>query len=326
MKHRTRSLPFLLVVIVLALTPVLPAAAQGGDPRCGGLSDADCQLLLQAGETMSAVTAATIPEWSLSFSFDDGTESVDFEASGQAAFSIAPDGSDIVAHLVVDTATMETGTTSETFSAEIIIDQGMAYVFYEDAWYGTELSEDDLASFGEMASLGEMGGMGMAPELDLTDVVVTTRGADEEMMGQTLAVFTTEIDLAQLFVALLSSPMLGELLGAEGADLGMGEMSPEDMQMIGAFLTPMLGDTTIILDQGIGLEDGYLHAFAMSMNIDLDLSLLAPEVGAITGDFELEATLSNFNEPVTVTPPDSYEPIESLEELGPDLGELGLSF
>jgi len=124
-------------------------------------------------------------------------------------------------------------------------------------------------------------------------------------------------------VTLLSSPIIGEILGAEGGDLGMGEMTPEDVQMLGMLLTPMLGETAISYEAGVGLSDGYLHTVSVAMVLDLDLSLLAPEVGAISGDLSFDLTLDNINQPYSITPPDTYEPFENLDL---NLGELELAF
>ncbi|GAB4429544.1 MAG: hypothetical protein Kow00106_24470 [Anaerolineae bacterium] len=318
MKHPLRKLSVLLIV-VLALALAAPALAQGGDPACTGLSDADCQLLLSAGEAMTGISSFSAPAWSLDLNFSDGTQQFSLNASGSGAFQFSADASQLLVHLVIDQASLVTPNGSQAGAAEIIMTQDMGYVYFNGEWYGGELTEEDLGGLGDITDLGSlMGsteGMGdlSAAGIDLTGALSTTRGADEEIGGQPSAVFTTNINVGQLLVAVLASPMVGEMLGAAGGDLGMGEMTPEDMQMMGMFLTPLLGQSTVSVGQWVGLNDNMLHKIALDVVIDLNLSAFDPEAAPITGNITFASEIGAFNEPVSVSFPDSYRPIEELQ-------------
>jgi len=98
-----------------------------------------------------------------------------------------------------------------------------------------------------------------------------------------------------------------------GAELGMEEMTPEDIQMMGAFLTPLLSQTTLSVGQWVGTNDQMLRKIALDMVLNLDLTMFDPEASAIAGNISFMAELDGFNQPLAVTFPQSYRPIEELE-------------
>lgn len=324
MKYFARRLPVVLVIL-LALTLAAPALAQGGDPLCTGLSEPDCQLLLGTTAAMAGVTSLTTPVWAIDLDLSDGTEEYVFNANGSAGFQFAPDGSEFLIHLVIEQASIVGPDLTQSLAAEIILTQDMGYINYNGEWYGGEITEEDLAEMGlgDLGSLTDLGGtlggttgLGDAAALagiDLTGVITTTRGADEQVGGQPVAAFTIDINLAQLVMALLSSPTMGEALGLGGDELGLGEMTPEDIQMMGAILTPLLSQTTLSVGEWVGISDQMLRKIALDMVINLDLSMFDPEIGAITGNISFMAELDGFNQPLAVTFPSSYRPIEELE-------------
>ncbi|MCZ7540123.1 MAG: hypothetical protein M5U29_09450 [Anaerolineae bacterium] len=330
MKHLARKLSIVLVAL-LALTLAAPVFAQGDDPLCGGLSDADCQLLLGTTTAMAGLTSFTIPAWALDLNLSDSTEEYVLNANGSAGLQFTPDASEFLVHLIIEQASIVSPDLTQSLAAEIILTQNMGYVNYNGEWYGSEITEEDLAEMGlgDLSSLssilgGDTTGLndvaGLAG-IDLTGVVTTTRGADEQVGGQPTAVFTTDINIAQLVMALLSSPMLGEALGMGGDELGLGEMTPEDIQMMGMFFTPLLSSTTLSIGQWVGTSDQMLHKIALNIVLNLDLSMLDPEIGAITGNISFMSEIGAFNQPLSVTFPQSYRPIEELEE---QLDALGL--
>jgi hypothetical protein len=316
MKHAVRKLS-VLVAVLLALALAAPALAQGGDPLCTGLSDADCQLLQGAQAAMAGVSSFSTPSWSIDLNISDGTQQFSFNARGSGAFQFSPDASQLLLHLIVDEASLVTPNGSQAGAAEVILTQDMGYVYFNGEWYGGEITEEDLGGLGDVSSLSGLMGEGTAglsgAGIDLTGVVTTTRGADEQVGGQATAVFTTDINLAQLLVAVLSSPLLGEALGAAGGDLGMGEMTPEDIQMMGMFLSPMLGQSKLTIGQWIGLSDNMLYKIALDVVIDLNLSAFDPETPPITGNISFSSEIGAINQPVSVSFPASYRPIEELQ-------------
>ncbi len=334
MKYLARRLPVVLVIL-LALTLVAPAFAQGGDPLCTGLSDSDCQLLLGTNAAMAGVTSFTTPAWAIDLNISDGTQEVVFNATGSGGFQFAPDGSQFLIHLVISEAAFSSPDGSQSGSAEIILTPEMGYVNYNGEWYGSPITEEDLAELGlgdlgnvaDLESLlGGTAGLGDAAALagiDLTGIITTTRGPDEQVGGQPVAPFVTDINLAQLITAALSSPVVAEALGMGGADLGMGEMTPEDIQMMGMMFAPMLGQTTLSFEQWVGVNDGMLRQIAFDMVINVDLSMFDPEAAPITGNISFMSGIDGFNQPLSVTFPDSYRPIEELEA---QLDALGAGF
>lgn len=319
MKHFMRRLPVVLVVL-LALTLAAPAFAQADNPLCAGLSDADCQLLLGTTTAMAGVTSLTAPAWAIDLNINDGTGEYVLQASGSGGFQFAPNASEFLIHLVIDQVSVVSPTLTQSFAAEIILTPNMGYVNYNGEWYGEEITEEDLAEMG-LGDLGSMFGGGMASPsdaaelagIDLTGIVTTTRGADEQVGGQPTAVFTTDINLAQFFTALLTSPMVGEALGLGGDELGLGEMTPEDIQMMGMFFTPLLGNTTLTVGQWIGISDQKPYKFFLNIALNLDLSMIDPGISAVTGNISFMSEFGAFNQPLSVTFPQSYRPIEELE-------------
>jgi hypothetical protein len=318
MKRIARWLPVVLVAM-LALVPVLPALAQGGtNPVCNGLSESDCAILESPAQ--NTVTSFVTPSWEIRLNFSDGTQTVAFSAKGSGGFSFT-DGQ-IVVHLVIDESSLEApDTPSMSGSAEVIVTNDMAYVNYNGEWYGQAVTPEDLQSMGlgNVADLSGMmsGGVDLSSTgIDLTGVLTTTRGADAESMGQKMADFNTSVDINGLLTAVLSSPLLGEALGAAGGagdSLGLGGMTPEDMQMMGMFLGPLLAGTTISFEQWIGLDDSQIHMIKLDIPVSLDLSMLAPEVGKITGEVYFMSEVAAHNQPVEVTPPASYKPMDELQ-------------
>ncbi len=316
MKYAVRKLS-VLVAVLLALALAAPALAQGGDPLCAGLSDADCRLLQGAQAAMAGVSSFSTPSWTIDLNISDGTQQFSFNARGSGAFQFSPDASQLLLHLVIDEASLVTPNGSQTGAAEVILTQDMGYVFFNGEWYGGEITEEDLGGLGDVGNLSGLMGGGTAglsaAGIDLTGVVTTTRGADEQVGGQPTAVFSTDINVAQLLVAVLSSPLLGQALGAAGDDLGMGEMTPEDIQMMGMFLSPLLGQSKLTLGQWIGLSDNVLYKIALDVVIDVNLSAFDPETPPLTGNISFVSEIGAINQPVSVSFPSSYRPIEELE-------------
>lgn len=323
MKHAMRTLP-VLVVLLLMLAVVAPALAQGGDPVCTGLNEADCQLLLNARSAMVGVSSFSTPAWAIDLSFSDGAaQEVTFSASGSGAMQFSPDGSQLLVHLIIDQASLVTPNGSQAGAAEIILTQDMGYVNYNGEWYGAPLTEEDLGSLSGVTGLGDLSGLmggaagtgdiASATGIDLTGVLTTTRGADEQVGGQAAAVFTTDINIGQLVTAALASPMVQQALGLAGGEMGMGEMTPEDLQMMGMFITPLLGQSKISLGQWIGLSDSVLRKIALNVVIDLNPAAFDPEAPPIKGNISFMSEIGAVNQPVSVTLPSSYRPIEELE-------------
>lgn len=325
MKRLMRLFSVVVLIALLAVPSLTAFAQDGANPLCQGLTPDDCALLTSSDAAMAGVTSFSTPDWNiglrLSLPDETGTvQTIEFSAMGSTGgFDMSP-GAAVIVYLVIDEGTITAEGQTQTGSAEVILTPTMGYVKYNDEWYGGEIEEEDL----DLSQLGELGGAASLSALgdlgiDLTGVLTTTRG-DAEMMGQAMAAFTTDVNVGQMIVAVLGSPMLGSLLGDE---LGGEAMSPEDLQMIGMFLTPMLAGTTLSAERWIGLDDNYIHQLAVDLVLALDLSMLAPEIGKIDGEIHFASGVANFNQPLNPEIPASFRPIEELEdELNATMGQL----
>jgi hypothetical protein len=320
-KSFKRLLPALLIAL-LVLVPALPVFAQGSSQGiCDGLSDADCQTLATAQANLSGVTSFSSAAWSIDLKASSTSADVVFSGSGAGEF-VLPSGSDgagLLIHLMINDLTESVGSTNITMKdAEVILTDKMAYVKYNGDWYGKELTAQDLNNLGlgSLNGLGSMlgsanggsaNGMSMMNAIDLTGVVTTTRGADTTAAnGDSVQVFTTTFDLGKLISAVLTSPAAAPLLGTSDS-----AMTPDQLQSMGSMFTPMLGTTSLNLEEWVG-TDANLHEIKLNMVLDIDPSLFSPGSGKITGNFSFSTDLSGINQSYSVTPPDSYKPMSDL--------------
>jgi hypothetical protein len=326
MKHMKRLLSVLVVVFLLA-APLSALAQETPDPLCGGLSAEDCDLLLSAQGNLATATSFAIPAMELKFNLNDGESNTAFSVKGSGEIMLPTSGS-MLLHLVITELMVEPADPTVPSALEVLIDGEMGYVNVDGEWYGEELAESDLADLQNtldqvsgLTSVGDVGALG----IDMTGVMTTTRGDDVDMMGMKMAHFTTTLDVGNLLVAVLSSPMLGQLLGASGEDLGLGELSPDDMAMMGMIFQPMLAGTTLSVEDWFGVEDKYLHKLVIDANLSLDLSMLGGEgAGPITGALYLDIELDQINATFEVAAPESYKPMEELDLDMEGLGGLGM--
>ena len=323
-----RLAPIVLVVL-LALMP-LAAFAQGGpSPICNGLSEADCAILTGWQGNLAGVTSLTVPAWSLEFEFNMQPEATAVVASGSAGFMWTGGAEDFLVDLKVDSLSV-TPTPTEPLpsSFEYVMNSTMGYVFYNGEWYGEAITADDLAEIQDLLNTIQGGGTGESMDLaelgiDLTGVVMTTRGADADSMGEPVATFTSQLDLTKLLTAVLSSPMVAELVGSSMGEDASTPMTPEQLQMVGAMFAPMLAGTTIAVEQWVGLNDGHLHKFVLDVALNIDASLIDPEIGKITGKVYFGIELANINQGFSMALPTSYRPMSELDAaLGGELEDL----
>lgn len=323
------------LLVVAALLVAVPGAAlaqNGTDPICAGLTEADCQLLNSTTAAMEGITSFSIPSFSVGFALNTVDGETTFNAAGSGHVMV-PEGmasgmsmdmdlaavEGLLLHLVLDSVAYSTPTDSNSGNGEILVIDDMLYVLYGGEWYGGQLEEEDLesdevedlapADVDDLADLQEQfENLG----IDLSGVISSVRGADTDAMGQPVANFTTTVDITALFIAVLQSPAVGEAMGMSGE--GEDAMTPEDMQMVGAMIAPMFQGTTISFSQGVGAEDNLLHSLAFDLVLNADLSLFAPEVGAIVGNLNVSADLDEYNGTFEVQAPESFRPLEELEE------------
>lgn len=156
------------------------------------------------------------------------------------------------------------------------------------------------------------------------DFVTVTRGADETIDGQTVAVFQTEIDYAALF-------------GNEGFQTAMQEYMQSIMTMQGVdaeempegvmeAMTSLMAGLKLTVTEKIGTEDYLVRQTAMDMSFDMDFAALAgmipeSEMGDVPDSFGMtlafEIALSEFGQPVEVVAPEGAQVINPMTMIPP---------
>ncbi len=309
-----RLVPVLVVLALILSVPLTVFAQEGGNPLCNGLSDDDCEKMLAALATVNTVGSFTIPAWEANFTMNDGTEDVGLSASGRGGVVLGKTVDDIVLHIVIDSLSVTPAEGEIPEYVEVIMAGGFGYVNYNGEWYGEELSEEDVADL--ESTLGSLN-MGDAESLDpsalgidLSGAITTTRGEDEDMHDQSVAMYSMAFDLGALLTSLLSSPMVGEAMGMAGEEA----MSPEELQMMAMIFVPILGQTSISAGLGVGNDDGYIHKAELNVVLDIDMSMFDPEAGKIAGELAFSAEVSNVDEGYSVEAPTEYGTMEEFEE------------
>lgn len=178
-----------MIGILLALVALLIAGPAGltlaqDGPNCNGLSEADCQILVDSQAAMRDVHAFEMPSWSLDLRVEAEGETVLMTANGSGRVALAPalialtsdmpaapsgvdlgpmidflktlDRSQIEAaimetglHMIVDQAATQTPDESNAASAEILFYNGGLYVRQRapngaEAWFGEMLDMSEL--------------------------------------------------------------------------------------------------------------------------------------------------------------------------------------
>jgi len=330
----------IIVAVLLVATPGAVLAQGSTDPVCTGLAEADCAILTSSTTAMEGVQSFSIPSFSVDFVLNSVDGETTFNAAGSGHVMV-PEGvqemttsEGLLLHLVLDSVDYSTPTDSNAGAGEILVRDNMLYVLYNGEWYGGELEAeeevtDESLEAADVEELEDLQQQIADLGIDMTGVVTSARGADTEAMGQPIANFTTTVDITNLFMAVLQSPAVGEAMGmtggAEGQEATQEAMTAEDMQMMSAMLAPMFQGTTINISQGIGTEDHLLHSFALDVILNADLSMFDPEVGAVAGTVNVSADLDEFNGAFDIPAPESYRPLEELDQqLGGVTESLGM--
>lgn len=327
MKYLSRLMSILLVMAIVLGAPALTALAQDDNPLCEGLEAADCATLNSAAAAMADVSSFRIPAWSVTLVGSDGNENIDFAANGSGEVMLPADPATptegLLIHLVIDSVTATTPDSgTKSGSAEVLILGDMIYVNQDGQWYGEQMTQEDIEDLtgtfsmdGGAASM-DLGALG----IDATGIISTMRGADGELEGQAMQSYVTTVDINALLMAVFSSPAFGALigmgLGADSGEMGMDEMTPEDM--------PMLAGTTISFEQWVGADDNLIHRIALDAVLNFDMTMFDPEAGSITGELHFMAELGEHGGTFTVEPPADYAPMEELEEAGGLLSEFSM--
>jgi len=329
----------LVMVLVLALGFASVAGAQDGS-GCYNLAAGDCEIINSAYANAAGITSF-YQSWSIDFEASGlgilgmlagggVPESVTFTNTGEGPFVIDPSAEFPILMYTDQTASMSAGEEVQDFGTyafalvnghlyfpdgtgnnigiplEVLLDPEVLGLDEQLGAMGLpagslDFSMDDLeiTTFGDI--LGDTsGGMGgtdafLAPYSDYV------RLADEEMMGQTMYPFVYSLDLG----GLLNSEEFSGLMALAG---GMGGDDPSiaaAMEVVPMLLGGLEGN--IVMESWVGADDGYIHLWAIGMDMTLDLSaLMGGEPGSmepVTMDFLFEVEISQQNESFDVPVP-----------------------
>ena len=178
------------------------------------------------------------------------------------------------------------------------------------------LSPNDLAAGNPLAMLEEFG-LSEEDIMALSRVecfVTQQRLADQEMMGQTMYVFETVIDLGPLF----ASPEFSNVMNAVMAAAAEEDPSAAEMGMMIPMLLSGL-DLTITQTQYIGADDMFVHGLAMDMALAFDLSMLmgggqgGQEIPPIMMDAHFDVTLDQINSMFDIVAPEGAVMVDPNE-------------
>ena len=339
-----KRLVLLVVVLALGLSLV---GAQESTVFCGDLSADDCTLLVKSSDVMGTLQT-------VAFDFD-----VAFEMGG---VEISPGMDSLVVGLNGDGALNTDLEALENFQAqltaslvipgdllgmgmdELVLDLLMVDgILYLDAgplmgmqgmsmWMGidmTTLVEESLGmSLEDMTDMG-MGGMdlsGMEGLYDENEYTTIARLADEQVMGQTVAVFETSLDFGAMFSSEGFSGIYGEVMAQALAMQGIDpDMMGMDMDTFIEAIGTMFEDMELGVQQWIGLDDYYMHYGSLYMDLTMDMNAmvaamgLPPEPGmpaAITMTLGGELNLHDFNAALDLVAPEGAQIIDPMMFLG----------
>jgi len=204
-------------------------------------------------------------------------------------------------HIVVDSFSLQAPDEEISTGVEVLFKDSALYVQLESpngarAWFGdrAELNATDLQDLqtsldemitllesedtqAAMAQLSELSGFQTQISTLASKYVTTTRGPDQILGGQSMAVFTTSFDLVGFLKdPLLKSPTVAQL----SPDLNTADLTEAQVQLVLTIMGLMLKESTITTELWVGLDDNYVHKLGADLALSLDLSLLGQEAGA----------------------------------------------
>jgi len=311
-----------LIALILAFSLAPIAGAQDDMTLCYNYSEADCAALTSAFDNMNNISSATM---TVSGSFAvGGTEMLDPTLAGlEGTFEVTGGfdlGTDAFALDLNASGNFGEGPDEMVLGFRVV--DGVVYMTNVDtgAWEGASIADGiasgeieaeqvqqvlDAANLGELfglltdvategaGSLGALAGAGAAGAGDMQDLamlpgfITQTRLADEDMMGQAMSPFSTDIDFSVLLADAEFQEMIGAFAALAGGGLG-GDGGAETAQM--AMLIPMLLqgiEATANYTIWVGADDNFVHRMTFDFNASLDLGALFGAAGGGDSDVQL---------------------------------------
>ena len=296
-------------VAVLAIALPIPAAIAG----CGGGSSSnneDPQQVLD--QTFNNPTKITSGKLDISVNGSaQGEQSGDFSASISGPFQTDPNDDTAFPQLAL-TANVSgsSGGPSISFDGSLITTQDNAYVEYQDQAYevGTDVYKQFLKGYAQSVKQNQnqssgkesvLGQFGVDPANWLTNV--TNEGTTDVDGTDTIHVHG-DADIGQLVSDL-------QKISKETGNATTQQITPDQIDQ----LQSAIKDASI--DVYSGTDDHLLRKLAVTLSIAPPASSGAT-VSSVDLDFSV--TLSDVNQPQTITAPSNAKPLSDL------LGQLGI--
>ena len=333
-----RKYMIIIALIALVFPFAIASADATDDVFCGDLAQSDCQILLDNAAVMDSLNSFAV---AVSMALEaDAAEPVQLFLQAKGQFELDDESLQTINDLATDASEAEWGQLAEIFLTSAKAD---VWIEMRDSSGGDEvkseftlllkdgilvlsanalsaLTGEDMAgmegfgidlndAIGEL--LAETGAMPEAESAEMQELEAVadsamsiTRLPDSQLNGAAVAVFKTDFDMAAFFS--LVSPE--QLIAASGEMYDPQTLSEAmDSIEIGEFS----------LTQYIGLDDSYTYG----TDILVDMSMSYTEMGQLRTasiQFEMDALLSNFGEPVDVEiPEDAFVfPLAMLLQMG----------
>ncbi len=187
---------------------------------------------------------------------------------------------------------------------------------------------DDAMSEFDMSALfeGDLFATFADPEF-IGEFVSIARLDDVDVMGQSAAVFETNLDYGALFASEALQEWFADYMNTvmEMTGEDMEDMPPGFMDMMLNVVGTMFADSTFRVQEWIGLDDHFVHHGEMEIVFNLDLAAIMEMMGeeapsdmpqsmtfALTGNLDL----SGFNEPLNIVAPEGAQVIDPAMFLG----------
>jgi hypothetical protein len=316
---------------------VLPPSMMGLMGELRGLSDyTDLNAIISVYQQLNSdMVRQALSELGLSI----GIEHLELHAPGQSMAASA----DVIYKDEGLYFRLEAPNGAEAWFGEIFSPEAMGLADLDASianLIGQLQSEDFRQTWAQMS---ELSGQSQAFNDLASKHVTTTRGADTEMMGQTMRVFTTAFDLKGLLndpdlpgviMDLINNPALSQL-GANPGDLQ--SINETQVQFLLMTLGLVLKEASFTSEQWIGADDQHVHKLDMAASLYLDLSLMGTQaqVEAVDISASFSVDLTDFDEDVMsgVEIPAEYHSLDDMNNFlvgGPEMIEhelqLGQTF
>lgn len=246
------------------------------------------------------------------------------ETTFDATMSGTENESDTINVIVVDGFIYNTNTETETWEGRSIAE--MMNSPEVAGLLGTFMGSGDASDLpggaldpgsllgGNMSSMLE--GVGdLTTLLEIPGFIDHVRDANVEMMGQEVAVFKLNVDMAPLFASAQFQSLMTNALSAAAAE-------DPDVASAGMLLPMLLAGTsiTVVETQYVGLDDNFIHGMGLDLVANLDMSALMGasastemELPPIVLEINFMVTLDQINETFDIAAPADAVIISDME-------------